>query len=137
MKSAGGILASNSKGRTMIADHATAKRTLAGICAAFGCKEPIAATASRGMRCCDDCQRPAPGGPMLPDELWATIAKPNVLLCLRCIERRLGRHLTQADLTLCPFNAGWIPVSRFAGDDAAAAAQFARGRKPLPFEVIE
>jgi hypothetical protein len=79
-------------------------------------------------QCCDDCRLPEPAGPMLHDELWATFAEPNAFLCFACIERRLGRQLTQADLTLCPFNAGWIS---FDGADVAAM-QFARGRRLLP-----
>lgn len=67
-------------------------------------------------------------GPMLHDEVWATIAAPEAFLCLACIEKRLGRGLTQDDLTSCPFNAGWID---FDGADVAAM-QFARGRRLLP-----
>ena len=74
-----------------------------------------------------------PAGPILRDELWATIAKPTIakpdeFLCFDCIEKRLGRELTQADLKVCPFNAGWIS---FDGADVAAL-QFARGRRLLP-----
>jgi hypothetical protein len=66
---------------------------------------------------------------MLRNEVWATIAKPKVVpvpcdprepylfplfqqvetfLCFGCIERRLGRQLTQEDLIPCVWNAGWI-----------------------------
>ena len=62
------------------------------------------------------------------DELWATIADRHMLLCFDCIERRLGRSLTQADLTVCAFNAGWLS---FDGADVVAM-QFARGRRLLP-----
>jgi hypothetical protein len=81
-----------------------------------------------GRRCCDDCREPEPDGPMLRDELWATIAEPDAFLCFGCIEKRLGRRLTQADLTVCSWNAGWIS---FNGADVAAM-QFARGRQLLP-----
>jgi len=67
-------------------------------------------------------------GPILRDELWAAIAHEDAFLRLDCIERRLGRPLTQADLIPCPFNAGWIS---FAGADVAAM-QFAHGRRLLP-----
>jgi hypothetical protein len=80
---------------------------------------------------CSDCAA-VRSGPQLPNELWATIAKPRELLCLDCTERRLGRQLTQGDLKVCVFNAGWIPVSQFTGEDAVLAAQFAEGRKLLP-----
>jgi hypothetical protein len=82
-----------------------------------------------GERCCDECRLPEPAGPTLHDELWATIAEPDALLCFGCIEKRLGRGLTQADLTLCAFNAGWI---EFSSD--VVAMQFARGRQLLPAE---
>jgi hypothetical protein len=74
---------------------------------------------------------------MLRDEVWATIAKPELVrcdpvepdlfswadvpcfqqvetfLCFACIERRLGRQLTQEDLNRSVWNAGWIdPPSR-------------------------
>jgi hypothetical protein len=80
-----------------------------------------------GDRCCDDCWLPE-AGPMLHDELWAAIAEPDAFLCFDCTERRLGRRLTQADLTACSFNAGWID---FDGADVVAM-QFARGRHLLP-----
>jgi hypothetical protein len=81
-----------------------------------------------GRPCCDDCQQPLPAGPALHDELWTSIAQPDAFLCFDCIEKRLGRPLTQADLTVCAFNAGWIS---FDGADVAAL-QFARGRRLLP-----
>jgi hypothetical protein len=77
-------------------------------------------------QCCDDCQCPEPAGPRLHDELWATIAEPDAFLCFDCTERRLGRSLTQADLMVCAFNAGWIS---FDGADVAAMQ---RGRQLLP-----
>jgi hypothetical protein len=82
------------------------------------------------MKCCDGCQEPVRGGPMLHDDLWATIAGAEVFLCFDCTEKRLGRRLTQADLTACTFNAGWIS---FDGADVVAM-QFARGRMLLPEE---
>jgi hypothetical protein len=83
-----------------------------------------------GRQCCDECRQPLPAGPVLHDDLWATIKGPDdhTFLCFDCIEKRLGRPLTQADLKVCPFNAGWIS---FDGADVAAL-QFARGRRLLP-----
>lgn len=43
---------------------------------------------------------------MLHDDLWLSIARKDELLCLPCIERRLGRLLTESDLTDCLFNEG-------------------------------
>jgi hypothetical protein len=80
-------------------------------------------------QCCCECDQSLPAGPVLHDELWATIARhPDAYLCFDCTETRLGRGLTQADLKVCPFNAGWIS---FDGADVAAM-QFARGRRLLP-----
>lgn len=76
---------------------------------------------------CDDCLTEMPPGPMLHDPLWLSIARDDERLCIDCTERRFGRRLTQADLTGCPFNAGWIP---FDPDDAMAAG-FAPGRALL------
>jgi hypothetical protein len=78
---------------------------------------------------CDDCGTQTSGGPVLRDELWGTITTTQTVpvpsdpeqpflfpifryfdsfLCLACIERRLGRQLTQEDLgTPCPWNTGW------------------------------
>ena len=80
--------------------------------------------------CCQDCSEPVLAGPVLHDELWATVAPPDTdgFLCFACFEKRLGRPLTQADLQRCPFNAGWV---EFDGADVAAL-QFARGRRLLP-----
>jgi hypothetical protein len=84
-----------------------------------------------GRQCCDDCRLAKDGGPILHDAIWRSIAAndpDHTFLCFECTERRLGRGLTQADLKVCPFNAGWI-----AFDGAyVAAPQFARGRRLLP-----
>jgi hypothetical protein len=78
---------------------------------------------------CDDCAAQTSGGPMLRDELWATITTLQAIpipcdpeqpflfplfryidtfLCFACIERRLGRQLTQEDLNISAWNARWI-----------------------------
>lgn len=43
---------------------------------------------------------------MIRDPLWvlATISKPAHLLCIGCVEHRLGRKLTKADFTNAPIN---------------------------------
>ena len=94
-----------------------------------------------GRRCCDDCKRAflhgrdslaqarmmVRAGPILHDELWATIAHEDAFLCFDCTERRLGRPLTQAGLIPCSFNSGWISF-----DDAdVAATRRARVRRLL------
>jgi hypothetical protein len=45
-----------------------------------------------GRPVCDDCKRPRMPAPMLSDEAWATIAKPDEYLCVYCMENRLRRE---------------------------------------------
>ena len=47
---------------------------------------------------CLDCGWGA-DGPMLREELWLSIASKRDLLCIGCIERRLGRRLMPSDLS--------------------------------------
>src|SRR5262245_61372573 len=78
---------------------------------------------------CDDCGGQTSGGPMLRNKVWATIAcklvpvpcnpeepflfplfryTPDAFLCFGCIERRLGRQLTQEDVDTCEWwNVPW------------------------------
>lgn len=51
-----------------------------------------------GLRGCDDCGGWG-WGPMLHDELWLSIAKRTDLLCMGCMEKRLGRQIELADLS--------------------------------------
>jgi hypothetical protein len=112
---------------------------------------------------CDDCGGQTSGGPCIHNELWATIVRPravpipsdpkepflfplfryvDLFLCFGCIERRLGRRLTQEDLnTTAPWNAGWVDhVDDGCENDSAAfkemmerwKARQARGRRLLP-----
>jgi hypothetical protein len=98
---------------------------------------------TRGTPTCDDCGQQTWGGPCIHHELWATIVTTlvpvvgdpeqpflfpvfqyvNPFLCTQCIERRLGRQLTQEDLTICAWNAPWIEseVHRRHGDGTTAA----------------
>jgi hypothetical protein len=97
---------------------------------------------------------------MLRDEVWATIAKPKAVrcdpvepdlfswadvpcfqqvetfLCFACIERRLGRQLTQEDLNASVWNAGWIDHvdDREFGEKIINA--WARGRRLLTHERV-
>ena len=97
---------------------------------------------------------------MLRDELWETITESiavpipsdpeqpflfplfhwvDLFLCFACIERRLGRQLTQEDLNTSVWNAGWIhPPADYAlpfdcrHSAKAQWARWARGRRLLP-----
>jgi len=80
------------------------------------------------MRWCDDCHLLQPEGPVLHDELWASFAQPNNVLCFPCQEKRLGRSMVQGDLTRCRANSGWIDFD----ETDPMAEQFARGRSRLP-----
>src|SRR5262249_34021493 len=90
-------------------------------------------------RDCDDCGRQTAGGPMLRDEVWATVAKSELFLCLPCTERRLGRPLTPEDTTKSFWNAGWIDAptnyTNYARPGLSMEAEWAWracGRRPLP-----
>lgn len=50
---------------------------------------------------CRDCAIKNPPMVILRDELWLSIANDSDYLCFRCIEKRLGRHITWADLAPC------------------------------------
>jgi hypothetical protein len=67
---------------------------------------------------CADCGHDRPG-PVLHDDVWATIAAPDVLLCFACTEKRLGRRLLVRDLTVCPINIGIGWLEPGAGPDDA------------------
>ena len=64
---------------------------------------------------CDDCRQRAYGFPvintdcpMIYDNIWIETGMPtNGILCVACIERRLGRKLTPSDI--------WIPIPRSPG----------------------
>lgn len=53
---------------------------------------------------CSECGE-FPDCPQLKDEVWATIAKPNELLCIEHAEDRLRRTIEPEDLQECPANA--------------------------------
>jgi len=69
--------------------------------------EPKICTAFR----CVDCGEEKDGEYyMVPDELWAVsgMASDGGMLCLACLERRIGRLLVVEDFTaLCPTQAAW------------------------------
>jgi hypothetical protein len=76
---------------------------------------------------------------LFPPDLFPCIRRVETFLCFGCIERRLGRHLVQEDLTICVWNAGWIdPPADYAfpgsGLDYAREqwARWAHGRRLLP-----
>ena len=50
---------------------------------------------------CIGCGKDTMGGEyyMVSDELWAASGGGNWMLCLACLERRIGRELTLADFT--------------------------------------
>jgi hypothetical protein len=42
-----------------------------------------------------------PDCPMLLDDIWARVAAKTDLLCIDCVEKRLGRRLMLPDLKPC------------------------------------
>jgi hypothetical protein len=95
---------------------------------------------------------------MLRDELWETITKPitvpipcspeepflfpifqwvDTFLCFACMERRLGRQLTQEDLNKSAWNVGWIDyVCDASTEPESVARRRARGRRLLPHSSV-
>jgi hypothetical protein len=64
---------------------------------------------------CDDCDA-EDAGPMLHDEAWAKLARPDERLCFRCILRRASERqveLSIASLRPCPVNLFHSPMSWF------------------------
>lgn len=41
---------------------------------------------------------------MIKDEVWNTVANQFEMLCIRCLEQRLGRYLVSTDFLDCPLN---------------------------------
>lgn len=57
---------------------------------------------------CEDCGH-APDAPMIKWEIWQSIAGgQKTLLCIGCVETRLGRSLISADLTSCVMNGALL-----------------------------
>jgi hypothetical protein len=52
---------------------------------------------------CDGCSKTYPNLIVLKNELWKEVSKgnPGIMLCLSCIEERLGRLLEFSDLKDC------------------------------------
>lgn len=48
---------------------------------------------------------------MVHDEIWDSVAQDG-MLCISCLENRLGRILNSKDFTSYPINLGVIPQSQ-------------------------
>lgn len=46
-----------------------------------------------------------PDAPMIKHHLWKRVAEKRDLLCIACVEKKLGRELTEGDLLNVPVNA--------------------------------
>lgn len=55
---------------------------------------------------CDECKTEDLFTVMLHDNLWLSIANKRDVLCVNCIEKRLGRKLTLDDLRPCEATRG-------------------------------
>lgn len=49
---------------------------------------------------------------MLTEELWQKFGVENGMLCIICIEHRIGRKLKPEDLIDCLVNTGWNPYTQ-------------------------
>lgn len=48
--------------------------------------------------CCQDCKDDNFEAPILKDDIWKRIAPDDGMMCLKCMEVHLGRHLVYSDL---------------------------------------
>jgi hypothetical protein len=68
---------------------------------------------------CEDCGTSTFGEYyMVHDEVWADtgMAPDGGLLCVGCLERRLGRRLTPDDFTSCPLNKDNRTIRHYASE---------------------
>lgn len=49
---------------------------------------------------------------MVHDSVWYSVAEEPGMLCIGCLEIRLGRNLTSSDFTDCALNRGFFPQSK-------------------------
>lgn len=56
-------------------------------------------------RLCDDCKGFNPGY-MLNNNVWSTVARSKAIICVSCIQKRLGRPLKPQDFSKAPINYG-------------------------------
>jgi hypothetical protein len=50
---------------------------------------------------------------MVHDELWDSVSKSEEMLCILCLEARLGFKLSKKDFTDCPINKDlWIDSTK-------------------------
>lgn len=48
---------------------------------------------------------------MVHDDLWWSFVDDEVMLCVGCLEGRIGRRLESDDFIECPLNDGFFPQS--------------------------
>jgi len=61
----------------------------------------------KNVNVCDDCGKTVIDRAdyyMIKDELWSEFGNEKGMLCLACMEKRLGREITHDDLTNCAVN---------------------------------
>ena len=61
---------------------------------------------------CQACGQPDEGY-MLRDKLWYSVAREDEILCLACVQGRLGRPLTRRDFIDYPINILWRAIAKF------------------------
>lgn len=48
---------------------------------------------------CNDCQKETDDSYMIHNELWASLGLTHGIMCVLCLEKRLGRQLTASDFS--------------------------------------
>lgn len=51
-----------------------------------------------------DCGKVNPNMFSIKNDIWLSVAEPDIILCFNCFEKRLGRPVTLYDLHPCQFS---------------------------------
>lgn len=82
------------------------------------CLEAIEIFSGMAAYACQDCNTDTIGGDyyMVHDTLWNKVHPKNAgMLCLRCLEKRVGRRIKLSDFTNAPINGN--QVARFCAEN--------------------
>jgi hypothetical protein len=65
---------------------------------------------------CHDCKKDLTKNPRdyfsVTDAIWAKYGVGRNMLCMTCLEERMGRRLERADIHDCPISSEWNPYTR-------------------------
>lgn len=97
------------------------------------CLEALQIFSDMAAFACQDCPKDTLGGDyyMINNELWSRV-HPNQagMLCLPCLEKRVGRRLQLSDFTDAPINSD-PRIARFCSEGAKGASEALINNDPL------